>query len=417
MGRATDAGPGRLVFNASAWPRSDVIRVPAGAGETLSWDGVDLPSVDEADGSALVVVPTVPALGYLGLRRAKRDQRPPIDDGEALEAEVGGTRLRVDARTGAIASLVAAGRELVKPGQWSGLNQLIYARGAPAELQLAQSEAVTIRRERLPGVGVRVRATRRLQGLETFESTVTMYDTLPWVDIENRFTKPETLAKEALYVAFPFAFTRPTAQIEVPLGRMTVERDQQPGSNRDWYCHTHWIWLTEGDTGVLWSAPDTPLVTFNDLFRGTWRSRLEPDGTLFAFALNNYWSTNFPPRQGGSFQQRFRVSVMPPGDLAEPVRRGWAACDPLWTSGPYDNPTPGPLLPKDRALFFADPGILLLAAKPADDGEGAVVRLLDITGAARPVSLWPAAYRYVQARRKRARVNVVPWQNHRHSAS
>jgi alpha-mannosidase len=344
-------------------------------------------------------VPTLPALGYLGLRRAKRDPRPPTQDGETVEAEAGGTRVRLDPGTGAIASLTSGGRELVKPGQWSGLNQLIYARGAPAELQIAHTEAATIRRERLPGVGMRLRATRRLQGLETLESTITLYDSLPWVDIENRFTKPETLAKEALYVAFPFAFTHPTAQIEVPLGRMTVERDQQPGSNRDWYCHTHWIWLTEGEAGVLWSAPDTPLVTFNDLFRGTWRTSLEPDGTLFALALHNYWSTNFPPRQGGSFQQRFRVSALAHGDVAEPVRRGWGACDPLWTSDPYDNPTPGPLLPKDRALFFADPGILLLAAKPADDGEGAVVRLLDITGVARPVSLWPAAYRYVQARR------------------
>jgi hypothetical protein len=224
---------------------------------------------------------------------------------------------------------------------------------------------------------------------------------LPWIDFENRFTKPETVAKEALYVAFPFALTRPVVQLEVPLGRMTVERDQQPGSCRDWFCHTHWVWLTEGTQGVLWSGPDTPLFTLNDVVRegAPPRRQIEPDGTLFAWALHNYWPTNFPARQGGAFTQRFRLSPLGTGDPAEPVRRGWAACDPLRVSAPYVNATAGPLLAKDRALFFADPGIAILAAKPADDGEGAMLRVLDVGGAARPVSVWPAAYRYVMARR------------------
>jgi hypothetical protein len=441
IGRATGPGPGRLVFNASGWPRSDVVRIPRGAGETLSFGGVDLPAVDEPDGSALAVVPAVPALGYLALGRVPRDARPPLDEGEALDARAGGLAVRLDPATGAIASLVGPdGVERVRPGVWSGLNQLLYVRGgersalwtaadraglaqAPV-LDVAQASAGSIRRERLAGIGVRLRATRHLAGLETLESTVTLYDDLPWVDVENHFTKAETLDKEAVYAAFPFALERPTVQLEVPLGRMTVERDQQPGSCRDWFCHAHWVWLHDATGGVVWSGPDTPLVTFNDIVRGAWRGALEPDGTLFAWVLHNYWPSNFPPRQGGAFRHRFRLSLHG-GDPAEPVRRGWAACDPLWVSGPYESGTPGPLLEKDRALFFSDPGIMLVAAKPADDGEGAALRLLDVTGAARPVSLWPAAYRYVQARRTnlvemneepisvaadgRATVNVPAW--------
>jgi hypothetical protein len=403
LGQATEPGAGRLVFNAAAWHRTDVVRIAGAAGEGLAAAGVELAAVDEADGSALVVVPGVPGLGYLALQRAARAPRPPVDEGEALDAEAGGLRARLDPATAAIVSLVGPdGVECVRTGTWSGLNQLVYATGTPPDLELAQAEAMTIRRERLPGIGVRVRAVRRLAGLEALESTVTLYDGLPWIDVENRFSKPERLSKEALYVAFPFAFTRPTAQLEVPLGRMTVERDQQPGSCRDWYCHTHWVWLTEGTRGVLWSGPDTPLLTFNDILRGSRgaeRTRLVPDGTMFAWALHNYWPTNFPARQSGEFRQRFRISFVGPADAAEPVRRGWGACDPLRVSAAYENAAPGPLLPKDRALFFADPGMMVVAAKPADDGNGATLRLLDVTGATRPVSVWPAAFRYVQARR------------------
>src|SRR5207247_498447 len=105
-----------------------------------------------------------------------------------------------------------------------------------------------------------------------------------------------------------------------------VEKDQQPGSCRDWYCHAHWVWLHEGTDGVLWSGPDTPLFTLNDLVRGEWRRRIAPDGTLFAYAMNNYWHTNYAARQGGAYSCRFRLSLLAPGDAAEPVRRGWGAC-------------------------------------------------------------------------------------------
>src|SRR3989441_892985 len=131
-------------------------------------------------------------------------------------------------------------------------------------------------------------------------------------------------------------------------------------------------------------GPATPLFTLNGLFRGQWRRRLEPDGTLFAYAMNNYWHTNYAARQGGEFACRFRLSILPPGgDPAEPVRRGWAACDPLYVSGRYENAAAGPLITKDAALFVGDKGAMVVGAKPADDATGAIVKLLDVAGAGR----------------------------------
>lgn len=418
IGRRTNAGRGRLAFNAASWPRTDVALVPGGAGAALLLEGRELPAVDLPGGDALVVIGEVPALGYVALAEQTRGPRPAVDDGAALEAAAGGFRVRLDPTTGAIASLTGPdGVETVKPSPWSGLNQVVYATGGDRSALWTSGDRGTLatppaldvrqatlagdgpRRERLPGIGVRLVALRRCDGLGPIVSTVTLYDTLPWVDIENRLAKAETTQKEALYVAFPFAFTRPDVDVEVPLGRMRVERDQQPGACRDWYCHTHWVHVTEGARGVLWSGRDTPLVTLNDLFRGAWRRRIEPDGTLFAWALHNYWHTNYPARQGGDFVQRFRVSLLPPGDAAEPVRRGWAACDPLYVSAPFDNPGAGRLLARDRALVLGDPAVMVIGAKPADDGEGAILKLLDAAGAARRVNVWPAAYRFQLARR------------------
>jgi alpha-mannosidase len=416
LGRGTRAGRGRLVFNAGAWDRTDVARVAAGAGKTLLFDGRELPSVDLDDGDALVLFRDVPSLGYVALSENDREARPVASEGEALEATAGGFTVRLDPATGAIRACAGPdGKERVKPSDWSGLNQLLYVRGGERsalwtssdrddlkntpQLDVTQARHVRTRREKLPGIGVRLVSERSLEGFPSIVSTITLYDELPWLDIENRIVKTATQSKEALYVAFPFAFLKPTVEMEVPLGRMTVERDQQPGSCRDWYCHTHWVWLHEGSEGVLWSAPDTPLLTLNDLFRGAWRRSIAPDGTLFAYAMHNYWHTNFAASQGGPASFRFRLSLLAPGDAAEPVRRGWAACDPLYISPSYTNDIPGPLISKDRALFYADKNIMVVGAKPADDGDGVIVKLLDVAGQARSVGLWPAAYAFKQARR------------------
>ncbi|HSD30482.1 MAG TPA: hypothetical protein VLB49_01120 [Gemmatimonadales bacterium] len=420
IGRATNAGAGRIVFNAANWPRTDVVRVTGAAGTAFAYGGQSVPSVDLEGGDTLLLLRDVPPLGYLALTTSARTPAPPVEEGDALEAAAGGFRVKLDPQSGAIASLAGPdGLERVKTTAWPGLNQLLHVRGgersalwtsgdretlrtAPS-LDVSGAARVASRRRRLPGIGVALESSRTLRGCTAVTSRVTLYDDLPWVDIENRITKTATLDKEAVYVAFPFAFTQPTVELEVPLGRMTVDRDQQPGSCRDWYCHTHWVWLHEATSGVLWSAPDAPLVTLNDLVRGAWRRTIAPDGTLFSWVMNNYWHTNYAARQGGDLVFRYRLSLLAPGDAPEPVRRGWAACEPLYVGPPYTNVAPGPLVSRDSALSIPDRGVAVIGVKPADDGEGAIVKLLDVRGTRRTVGLWPAAYAFQQARR----VNLV----------
>jgi hypothetical protein len=414
-----DRGRSRVVFNAGTWSRTDVVRIPGGAGSGWTAAGVDVTAVDLDDGDALALIQNVPGLGYVALSESGHAPRPPVDEGTASDAAAGGFRIRLDPSTGAIASLVGPdGKERVKgsptPSPWTGLNQLVYVTGGersalwtsgdrrtvanPPVLDIAQTTVANARRQHLPGIGVRLIAERHLKGFPAVTSTVTLYDSLPWVDIENRIEKSPTFGKEALYFAFPFAFTQPTVEMEVPLGRMTAEQDQQPGACRDWYCHQHWVWIHDGTDGVLWSGPDTPMFTLNDIARGAWSRRLVPDGTLFAYAMNNYWFTNYAARQEGPFTCRFRVSLVAPGDPAEPVRRGWAACDPLYVGPAVDHGSRGSLIPRDTALFIPDPGTMVIGAKRADDGDGAVVKLLDVTGTGRSIGVWPAGYAYTAAR-------------------
>src|SRR5205814_1495996 len=144
----------------------------------------------------------------------------------------------------------------------------------------------------------------------------------------------------------------------------------------------------------------TTVVTLYDIFRGVWRRKIEPDGTLFAYVLHNYWPANFAARQGGELSFRYRISSLPPGgDVAEPARRGWAACDPLYVSAPYASAGSGSLPRKDSGLFIADQGVAVVGVKPADDRTGVVLKLVDPTGVGRAWAVWPAAYRVQGGRR------------------
>src|SRR5439155_25223743 len=122
------------------------------------------------DGSALVLARDVPALGYLALAERAGTPNPPQDGGAGagLEAQTGSFHVVLDPGTGAIHSLTGGdGRERVKSGAWSGLNELGYVTGGAAsalwtdgarehltaapELRVTTARLASARRERLPG--------------------------------------------------------------------------------------------------------------------------------------------------------------------------------------------------------------------------------------------------------------------------
>jgi len=97
----------------------------------------------------------------------------------------------------------------------------------------------------------------------------------------------------------------------------------------------------------------------------------------------------------------------------------------LYMSAAYQNALPGRLIPRDSALTIPDKGSLVVSARPADDANGAVVTLLDVSGQGRTVGIWPAALAFSAARRtnlveidgdaiavgadRRATVDVAAW--------
>jgi alpha-mannosidase len=205
--------------------------------------------------------------------------------------------------------------------------------------------------------------------------------------------KKEELKKEAVYFAFPFAMEHPQFRYEIQNGVVDPAKDMYPGAGHEWFSVQHWVAVQQDGTSGAVMPLDTPLVTRGDINRGAWPTEFgQRTGTIFSYAMNNYWHTNYRAAQGGHFQFRYVVTSAATIDAAALSRMGWEEATPLEEdeirSQDKALDLPRPLDGKAGSFVTVDdPALLLETWKPAEDGNGTILRLLDMGGAARSVTV------------------------------
>jgi len=158
------------------------------------------------------------------------------------------------------------------------------------------------------------------------ETEVRLWHGLKRVDVEVRLDKQPCEAYESLYVAFPFALDEPRAFIHSCGATFEAEREQLPGTCRDYYGVEHFA-AFQGRSGWAVVCPvDAPLVQLGDLTFGRWADHLALNrACLYSWLTNNFWYTNYPGYQLGRLRFRFALATGT-GDLdrsaAESFGRG-----------------------------------------------------------------------------------------------
>ena len=137
---------------------------------------------------------------------------------------------------------------------------------------------------------------------------------------------------------------------------------------------------------------DGPLATFGDINRGRWPEKFEPlSAAIFAYALNNYWHTNFPRVQSGEFTFRYVLTSGADLSAAALSRLGREVLTPLETGQLIATDKVGARgsLPASEAAFLSvgGDGFEIETLKPAEDGRGYVLRLLETSGRAHTVQI------------------------------
>lgn len=183
---------------------------------------------------------------------------------------------------------------------------------------------------------------------------------------------------EAVFIAFPFALDRDRIKFRADVNGIPLSpnEDQLPGTVRDWYPIQRWVDISDGNKGVTIAPLDAPLVHLGGITTGRWAEQLELEGPyIMSWALNNHWPVNFKASQGGEIPLRYRLTTHDRdcSDLVASKFGAEAMTSPIVLRDYRRTDTSSDCLfkiPKDASIF--------LTAKPAEDGDGVIVRLQNL---------------------------------------
>ena len=386
-------GPALVVVNPSSWSRTDMIqaRLPAGFGVA---DSTTASGGLAEDGSTRLLVKDVPACGYRTLKLA------PAAAITAVPAEAPSTtiesnfyRIAFDPTTGGITSVLdkQTNTELVDPNAPFRFNEYVYVSNPPKTdlyrdkvkppITIQTPSTAKLTRRKLGALGEQMIVETSAPQTPRIISTITVWQDLKRVEIENRVNKTETYNQEAAYFAFPFAGSQPVFQYEIPCGVIREDKDMIPGACRAWFTAQHFVQVDSTAGSVTWSSPDAPLVCFQDINRATWPSALTLGNSyLYSYVMNNYWWTNYKAGQGGDFVFRHAFTSRAKSDSAQAARFGAEAAAPLLATV-HTGGSSGPLTQASASLLqVEEPNVVLFGLPRSETGDGVVLHLRETAG-------------------------------------
>src|SRR5690606_850960 len=266
------------------------------------------------------VVPGLPGYAHVRLDVVRGGTQAP----EPVELDLGGVienefyRVTYDVRKGHLTSVFdkEAGRELVNQDAAAGFGQYVYDRYATAphfnhlsghvgahDRTLLGDRAIagsaTIVKAERTAVGERLVVELHGKGVDWLRTTVELHYGVPRVDLTYRLAKQGTPNKEAVFLAFPFAAGPATAwELTGGVGGPDVPR--VPGSAAYMLPIRHWIAFEDPELTVAWATMEAPLVQLGTIHMpyAPFPPTLDEEpGTVYSWALNNIWDTNFPAQQ------------------------------------------------------------------------------------------------------------------------
>lgn len=347
--------------------------------------GQPAPSQRLSSGELAVWVKEVPPLAG---RRLTFAPGPAAAEGRAKAAPQGilsngRITVRIDAKTGAISSLrdESLGVELVEPGS-AGLNSYWYLPGSDLK-GLATNGPVKISVGEPGPLVASLRIESDAPGCKQLVREVRLIDGADRVELFDVLDKQAIRTKEGVHIGFPFHVPGGTLRMDIPWAVVQPEKDQIPGSCKNWFTLQRWADVSNAEYGVTFALVDAPLVEVGKITANligsqtnpnAWLDRVEPSQTLYSWVMNNHWHTNYKAEQDGPTV--FRYAIRPHRGYAadEAARFGMSISQPLVVAR-----AAGPAMTEPR-LRVEPAGVLVTALKPSDDGRAWIVRLFGASG-------------------------------------
>ncbi|MDE7326534.1 MAG: hypothetical protein K2N63_09690 [Lachnospiraceae bacterium] len=151
-----------------------------------------------------------------------------------------------------------------------------------------------------------------LEGLLGMQQEITFYTHQPNIRMEVSFRKEPVYEPESIYFVLPLRMESGWQCSYDTAGEIVELDEEQLGAVcRDWVTVDRAISVYGGGKMVTLACPDAPLVQVGD-FRFGRESRSivrEENPLLLAWAMNNYWDTNFFANQQGAITLAYELNV------------------------------------------------------------------------------------------------------------
>ena len=392
------------VINTCAWTRSGLATFSGGTTGTQVFladrEGNELPAQILSDGNIAFIAKDVPALGSKIFRIVQTpDQssnRPIVQSpnrpiAQSFSFESANFSITIDSITGAISSLVLnkTGAELVDTSRFSGLNEYLYVEGRlPENPPKAHVKNITIVDEGPVVTTLRLEAAA--PGCNSITFTIRVIDELNLVEVINTIDKKRVYTPEAVHLAFPFNFPGGVMRYDQAYGYCQPEKDQLPGSNKNFLAMEHWLDISDEKVGVTVICPDAPLfeagnITMDETVYG-WVNSIAPSQTFFSYLMNNYWETNYAAQQEGVCTARY---IIIPHDSFNPSVAEKAAIgqrQPLITrkGGGWQND-------KASLLKLNNNELIITSIKPVNNGKDLLISLYN-AGLNEEIPVWETLF-------------------------
>ncbi|MDR2674483.1 MAG: glycosyl hydrolase-related protein [Opitutaceae bacterium] len=436
-----------VVFNTLNWARDGLVTFDLGNGSEL----VDVETGGRAPFDIIskggnfrrvhFLAKNVPAMGYrvYKTRAAARDKvgaadevTMNIEDYQALERGIDVRpqpeqrqknpeavmenkfyRVELDAESGAVKSIFdkGLGRELVDRTSRYKFGQYVYMTGGDAKPNgiLQYRKKAPQLTANLSGKGQIIFTRKipfgrkaRLESSAVFTPKITtevrLWDDAKKIEFICEVRKEQVYRREGVYFAFPFAMKSPRFLYEIQNGVVDPARDILPGGCQEWFMVQNWAGVQQDGWAGAVVPVDAPLMTFGDVIRGAWPMEFGGrPGVIFSHVVNNYHQPrsiiDFKPEvKEDRLTFRYVVTSAEKLEPAKLSRLGWGEMTPLeWSHvQPQDKSwiRPQPLDGQKGAFInVPDDNLVLTALKQAEDGNGIIIRFLDLGGPERNVTV------------------------------
>lgn len=310
------------VFNTESWEKTGLVTLSEELsdryGRVLDAEGKEVECQRLSSGELVFIAEHVPALGCRNYQ---------LKEGDALRIETlqmpsttlldnGLVQVKVDPLTGDVCSMLYQGEEFVDAEALVALNSYRYLKGGDTSGRAYKPTNVRITiGERGPLVNSLI-IESDAKGCKGLRREIRLTKGSAAVEFNNVVDKEDILDKEGVHFGFAFNVPQPVVRVNIPWGVMELEKDQLKAGNRNWIAMQRWLNISNNKKGVTWCSMNACAFESGDMTANIiggayesplWIRKIESSSTVYSWALNNHWHTNFRLSQEGKIGFKYRV--------------------------------------------------------------------------------------------------------------